>query len=258
MRLPVVSCFLLAALPVLAQGAEGHWYLDVHGFTPSLTGDIQGSSNGNAFNVDLKNDLDLVKDKAKPGYSLEYQGTRFGLELSWDQQNYKGNNTLQNSISINGVNYSAATQVVSTMKTSVSTLNWTIRYCKWPQFWLGLDLGGRATRVQLDATGTAPVTHAQTSVSYSATLPTPQVGPSLGFTACDGRVVGRAMYHLLQDKGATYGHGGADLRYFPLSWLGLRAFGDVERYRVPRNSIKDDLDLTLDRGGFGLGLVARF
>jgi hypothetical protein len=35
-------------------------------------------------------------------------------------------------------------------------------------------------------------------------------------------------------------------------------FAEAERLRVPQGSIKSDLDLTMDRSGTGLGLVARF
>jgi hypothetical protein len=256
MRLSLVSLMLATALPVLAQGAESHWYLDVHRFTPSLSGDIQGTSGGNAFNVDLQNDLALVKDKTKLGFGLEYQGTRFGLELSRDEQDYVGSNTLQRSITINGQTYAANTLVNSSFKATNNNLNWTIRACKWPQFWLGVDLGARATQIDMDVNGSADAT--TTSVSYKTTLPVPQVGPSLGFTGFRGRLVGRASYHLLAYKGCTYSHSAIDLRVFPISWLGVMVFADAEHFRVPQGSIKSDLDLTLDRSGTGLGIVARF
>jgi hypothetical protein len=95
-------------------------------------------------------------------------------------------------------------------------------------------------------------------VTYKTTLPVPQAGPSLGFTALSGRVVGRASYHLLAYKGCTYSHPGVDLRMFPLKWLGIMAFAEAEHFRVPQGSIKSDLDITMDRSGTGLGLVARF
>jgi len=43
-----------------------------------------------------------------------------------------------------------------------------------------------------------------------------------------------------------------------LDWLGVRVFLDSERFRVPEGSIKEDLDITLDRTGTGLGVVFRF
>jgi len=258
MRFPLVSLLLLTTLPALAQGAESHWYLDVHRFTPSLSGHYQGTSDGNPFQVDLKDDLALAKDKTKIGYGLEYQGTRFGLELSRDEQDYAGSNRIQRNVTINGQTFAANTVVTSTFKATNDTLNWTIRYLTWPQFWLGLDLGARATETEIHAASTSGLLGATVTADYKTTLPIPQVGPSLGFTALRGRVVGRAMVHVLAYKGASYTHSGADLRFFPLSWLGVRAFVDAEHFRVPRGSIKSDLDITLDRSGAGLGVVARF
>jgi hypothetical protein len=254
----MLAILLLAAssLTAMAQGAESHWYVDVHRFTPSLAGDIQGTSGGNAFDVDLRNDLGLVKGSTKPGFGLEYQGTRFGLELSRDEQDYVGSSQLQRSISVNGQTYAANTLVTSSFKATNNNFNWTIRALKWPGFWLGLDLGARATQIQLYTSGFADAE--TTTVSYKTTLPVPQLGPSLGFEAFGGRLVGRASYHLLAYKGSTYSHPAVDLRFFPISWLGVMAFADGEHFRVPQGSIKSDLDLTLDRSGTGFGLVARF
>lgn len=258
MRFPLASLLLLTTLPALAQGVENHWYVDVHRFTPSLSGHYQGTSDGNPFLVDLKDDLALAKDKTRIGYGLEYQGTRFGLELSRDEQDYAGSNRVQRDITIDGQTFSANTQVISSFKATNNTLNWTIRYWTWPQFWLGLDLGARVTQTEIHAVGTNGLSQITATADYKTTLPVPQIGPSLGFTALRGRVVGRAMFHLLAYKGSSYTHAGADLRFFPLSWLGIRAFVDAEHFRVPKGSIKSDLDITLDRSGTGLGVVARF
>ena len=258
MRFPLASLLLLIALPALAQGVERHWYLDVHRFTPSLSGHYQGTSDGNPFLVDFKDDLALAKDKTKIGYGLEYQGTRFGLELSRDEQDYAGSNRINRNVTINGQTFNANTVVTSSFKATNNTLNWTIRYLTWPQFWLGLDLGARATETEIHAASNSGLLQATVTADYKPTLPLPQVGPSLGFTALRGRVVGRAMVHLLAYKGSTYTHSGADLRFFPLSWLGIRAFVDDEHFRVPKGSIKSDLDITLNRSGAGLGVVARF
>jgi len=258
MRKSLAPLLLLIAVPVCSQGVERHWYLDVHRFTPSLDGHFQGNSNNNPFDVNFKNDLALTKDKTKLGYGLEYQGTRFGIEFSRDEQDYVGVNQLSRSITINGQTYSANMVVTSSVKATNNTFNWTIRALTWPQFWLGLDLGARATQLELNANGTEGLGGPQTSVNYKTTLPIPQIGPSLGFTAMHGRLVGRGLVHILSYKGANYTHSGADLRYFPLSWLGVRAFVDAEHSRVPKGSIKDDLDITLDRSGVGFGVVGRF
>jgi hypothetical protein len=49
-----------------------------------------------------------------------------------------------------------------------------------------------------------------------------------------------------------------DARYFPLRWLGIRVYLDQESLDIPKGSIQDDLELKLDRSGFGFGVVARF
>jgi hypothetical protein len=258
MRLALVPLLLLTAAPAFTQGVESHWYLDVHRFTPTLEGHYQGTSDGQPFLVDLNNDLALAKDNTRIGYGLEYQGTRFGLELSRDEQDYAGSNRVQRNITINGQTFTANTLVTSSFKATNNTFNWTIRYLTWPQFWLGLDLGARATQTEINAFGVQGFTGVTASVNYKTTLPVPQIGPSLGFTAFHGRLVGRGLYHLLLYKDCTYNHLGVDLRYFPLSWLGVRAFADSERFRIPQGSIKSDMDITLDRSGTGFGIVARF
>jgi hypothetical protein len=262
MRLPVAALPVVLSLAIapaaLAHGPDpqGRWYADIHVEDASLSGHLQGSSGGNPFDVDLKNDLGLERSGYQPGFSLEYQGPRFGLELSRDRQDFKGNAQLSRTITVDGTTYAATTRVVSSLKTTSTTFNWTIRVLAAPQAWLGLDLGIRSTELDFATSGSlASVT---TSAGYQTTLPIPQVGPAAGFTALDGALVGRGFVHFLAYKGASYTHPGADLRYFPISWLGVRAFYDSERFRVPRGSLKDDMDLSLDLGGAGLGVVARF
>ncbi|MDR3670512.1 MAG: hypothetical protein P4L36_06700 [Holophaga sp.] len=249
---------LLIALPACAQGVDRFWYVDVHRFAPDLSGHFRGVSDGSPISVDFRNDLALSRDQSKPGASLEYQGTRFGLELSGDVQTYAGSNLVPANITIEGQTYRANTLVTSSVRATNWNFNGTVRYLTWPQFWLGADLGVRYTTLELQASGANGFSGATATASYRANLPIPQVGPSLGFSAAGGRLVGRGMVHLLTYKGATYNHLGVDLRYFPISWLGIRVFGDAERFRVPDGSIKSDLDITLDRTGTGFGIVARF
>jgi len=71
-------------------------------------------------------------------------------------------------------------------------------------------------------------------------------------------VIGRGYYHLLSYKGASYHHVGGDLRFFPVTWLGIRVFTDTEKLDVPNHSIKDDLEVGLNRQGTGFGVVLRF
>jgi hypothetical protein len=258
MRFPLACLVLVTALPAFAQGTESHWYLDVHRFTPSLTGYFNGTSDGQPMDVDLQGDLGLEKSSTKIGFGAAYEGTRFGLEISRDEQDYAGLATMHRNVTINGQTFNANAVVTSSFKATNNNLNWTIRALKWPQFWIGLDLGARATQVQLDASAVEPFTGVNATADYKTTLPIPQIGPSLGFTGLNGRLVGRASYHLLEYKGCSYGHTGIDLRVFPISWLGIMAFYDNEHFRVPQGSVASNLDALLDRNGMGFGVVARF
>lgn len=259
MKIRPAACVLLAAaLPAFAQGVERHLYLDAYHYAPSLSGHLTDTSPGSPIDVDLQNDLGLQKDKTKPGFGLEYQGPRFGIELSRDEEDYKGQSVLTRSITVNGQTYTAATQVTSTLKAVNNTFNWTIRPLSLDHFWLGIDLGARVTQFEINATGLNPPAGTEVTANYKTPLPAPQIGPSVGFQAADGRVLGRAYFHFLAYKGATYTHPAADLRFFPISWLGLRVFADAEHYKVPQGSIKSDLDVDLDRAGTGLGVVVKF
>jgi len=258
MRSFLAPLVLAAALPAFAQGVEKHWYFDVHSFGPTFEGRFQDHSGSNPVDVDLQNDLGLAKDKTKVGFGLEYQGPRFGLELARDEEDYKGAKVVSRNITINGQTFNESTLVHSSLKAVDNTLNWTIRCATWPQFWIGLDLGVRATQMEIHADGTDPFTNISATAHYKTTLPVPQIGPSLGFEALDNRVIARAYYHFLTYKGCTYKHPGADLRAFPVRWLGVRVFTDGEHFKVPRNSINSDVEANLDRTGTGLGIVLRY
>ena len=258
MRKYMAPLALIFGVPLWSQAAAPRWSLDLHTFTPALEGHFHGISDGNPIQVDLGGDLGLGRDGTRIGAGAEYQGRRFGLEFATDRQEYAGRNQLARDITIDGRVYRASTVVTSTLQTTTSSLNWTLRYLVWPQFWLGLDLGARATVIELRTSGAELISGASVVVDYRTVLPVPQLGPSLGFTALDHRLVGRGLVHLLTYKGATYTRVGADLRYFPLEWLGVRVFADAERFRVPEGSIDKNLDITLDRSGIGFGIVARF
>ena len=258
MRFFLAPLVLAAALPAYSQGAERHWYFDVHRYAPSFEGHYLDTSGDNPVDVDLVRDLGLKKDSTKIGFGLEYQGPRFGVELSRDEQDYKGLNQVARKININGTDFDASTLVSSRLKATTSTFNWTIRAFKRPQYWIGIDLGARATQMEIAASGVEIVSQVAASATYKATLPVPQLGLSAGFVALDSRLVGRAYYHYLGFKGASYSHPGADLRFFPISWLGLRVFTDGEHFKVPKGSVKDTIDIALDRSGTGLGIVARW
>jgi hypothetical protein len=258
MRLSLLTLGLLAALPIHAQDLVRYWYFDVHQTKPTLEGHFEGKQDGNDFRMDLKDDLALAKDKTKIGFAVEYQGPRFGLELSMDGQDYLGTNMVNKKVSINGQTWTAGARLTTSVKATNTTFNWTIRALTWPQFWIGVDLGVRGMGVDLKASGIEPFTQVQASAGYKITIPIPQLGLSTGFNAFGGRLIGRGFYHYLGYSGASYSHIGADLRYFPVQWLGVRAFTDTESFKIPKGSAKQDADIGLDRAGTGFGVVVRF
>lgn len=243
---------LFVFVPLLAQGTARTFQADLHWVAPTFEGHLEGIESGQKLVVNLQDDLGLGKDNTKVGIGLEYQGPRFGLEFSMDSQNYKGSKLLTRTISVDGHEYTAGTQVDSELKVAALNLNWTIRVLTGESAWLGVDLGARSWA--LDFTTTSAVYQA----TEKFTVPIPQVGCSAGFRTVDGKWSMRGYYHLLTQKGASYHHTGADARYFPLPWLGVRAFLVNESLDIPKGSIQDDLEVKLDRNGFGFGVVVRY
>ena len=274
MRSFLVALGLLAALPVCAEGG-GQWSVDVHSTTGTLGGHYRGTLNGEAFSMDLKNDLALASTGNKAGVGLEYQGPRFGLELSMDAQSYTGNNAVPEPVTVNGQSYGTGAQVASTVKTTTLVLNWTIRALTFEEGWFGVDLGvrdlvmnvstvGSVTNASLTANGT-PITvngsgfpGTSASASYKGSLPLPMIGLSGGVYLFGGSVLGRAYYHLLEYSGASYTSVGADLRYFPVDWAGVRVFANAAKLKIPTGSLKNEVDIGLDQTASGVGVVFRF
>lgn len=247
-----------AALPMLAQDAPGKWSVDIHSCSPTLTGNYHGTQNGQAVNFDLVNDLGLAKNGSTPGASLEYQGPRFGLELSMDTQKYDGDHTVTEPVVISGQKFNAQARLVTDLKLTTTTFNWTIRALKFTNAWVGIDLGVRSTQLDLNAVGTNYLAGQSVPVTFKSPLPMPQVGLSVGFHVLEERLIVKGYYHYLGYKGATYYHSGVDVRFFPLRWLGLRAFTDTENWKIPNNSLASDLQVGLNRSGTGFGVVFRF
>ncbi len=257
MRTLVLSAAILAALPASAQ-SRGAWFLDLHRVAPTLEGSYTGMQDGKPVNFDIVKDLALAKDSTRVGVALEYQGPRFGLELSAESQDYAGSNLISRDVTISGQTWNAQATVATSVKMTNYTGNWTIRFMRTPGFWIGADLGVRGTVLDLNATGTSYLTGVTSKASFKSGLPMPQVGPSVGYYGLDGRLVLRGFYHYLGYKGARYHHAGADVRYFPLDWLGVRVFTSGESWKVPSDTISKDLAITLDRSGTGFGLVLKF
>ena len=251
---------LLAALlplPVAAQEV-GYWSMDLHANTGSLAGHFVGSQGGQLFFLDLKNDLGLTDTgfKVGYGYGLEYQGPRYALALTSDTLSFKGSHKLTEDIIVNGQTYTAGGVVTSTVKTTVMDLTWTVRQATSHAAWVGIDMGVRSVGADVSAQGVVGGT--SQSAAYSGTMALPQIGLSAGFQMDDGTLVARGFFHTFYLFGASYNVYGADLRYFPVIWGGIRVFTTVSTLKVPSSSVWNNLDLALNQDTYGVGGVLRF
>jgi len=264
MRVLSVALFLCATAafaqlgaPNAAAGFQRTWSLGLQSYGPTLTGHLVGTQDGQPIAVDLDGDLGLGRDKTTPGFFLDYQGPRFAFQVSQGSARYQGDRAVSRTVTVDGTSYIAGTRVLSHLKLASVDGVWTIKFLRDSDSWLGFDLGLQAWTLDLDATGFPPVGTPSTS-SSRVTAPIPQVGLSGGSRGYNGAVEAKAYIHYLGYKSAKYTLYGADLRVYPVSWFGLRAFYEGGRLDAPRGSIKDDLDLQLNRKGVGLGAVVRF
>lgn len=258
MLFKVLTAACLSLVPAFAQEREARWNLDIHRVPLSLSGTYRGTQNGEPVDFDIKKDLALTRDQTPLGFGLSYQGPRFGLEASLDTQRYAGTNLLQRDIVISGQTYQAMGTVETRMKMINISGLWTIRFLRAPGFWFGLDLGVRGTSMDLRAKGSTYLGAQSVDAVLKGGLPMPQIGPSVGYMGLGGRLVAHANYHVLAYSGARYHFTEGDIRYFPLTWLGLRAFAQAEAWNVPEGSLDKVQALTLDRSGGGIGVVAKF
>lgn len=240
-----------------ATGFQRTFTLGAQSYGPALTGHFLGVQDGQQIDVNLNSDLGLGKDKTTPGFFLDYQGPRFGFQVSGGAADYRGNQMVSRPVTINGTIYPINSQVLSHVKLASLDGTWTIKLISESNAWIGLDLGAQVWTVDLDAIVTPPSSASQTE-STQVKAPIPQVGLSGGSRGYNGAIESKIYFHYLGYKQAKYTMYGLDLRIFPVSWFGLRAFYDAGKLDVPKGSIKDDLELQLERKGLGLGAVLRF
>ena len=237
-----------------AADLQRTWTLGGQVYGPTLTGHFNGTIDGQPIKLDLDSDLGLGKDKTTPGFFIDYQGPRFAFQLSNGTAEYRGDRTLTQQITLNGKTFSQSDRVQSHVKLATVDGIWTIKFVKGSDAWLGLDLGAQVWKIDMDATDVTNPATASTSVS----VPIPQIGLSAGGRGFNGGLEAKAYVHYLAYKQAKYTLLGADLRYFPVRWFGLRAFYEGSSFDVPKGSVKDDLEFKLDRKGVGFGGVFRF
>jgi hypothetical protein len=240
-----------------ATGFQRTFTLGAQSYGPTLTGHFTGVQDGKPFDVDLNSDLGLGRDKTTPGFFLDYQGPRFGFQVTSGSTEYRGNQMVSRDFTVNGVPFHATTQVLSHVKLASLDGTWTIKLISESNAWIGLDLGAQVWTVDMDAAApTDPAGPAAASTQVKA--PIPQIGLSGGSRGYNGAVESKVYFHYLGYKQAKYTMYGLDLRIFPVSWFGLRAFYEAGKLDVPKGSIKDDLELQLERKGLGFGAVLRF
>lgn len=258
LMLATTAAFAQLGAPSRApMGFQATWTLGGQSYGPSLKGHFQGVQDGQPIAVDLDADLGLGKDQTAPGFFLDYQGPRFAFQVSTGAAEYRGDRVMTRTVTVDGTAYPVGTRVQSHVKLASVDGIWTIKFLRRPDAWLGFDLGVQAWKLDLDA-ASAPLAGPPVAASTRISAPIPQIGFSGGSRGFHGAVEAKAYVHYLGYKSAKYTLVGADLRIFPVSWFGLRAFYEGGRFEVPRGSIEDDLEVRLDRKGVGLGAVVRF
>jgi hypothetical protein len=284
-RLTALFLTIPLALPLAAGAPARKWTIGVHGASPSLTGHfVKSGSTQDEFdtNFDLERDFGLKADGMSMGFFASYNGPRFGLSLDYTASDFAGDNVITTEgdvdLPFGGGNYVANTRVASALSTTIYDLNWTIKVWRprgaWGSAWLGIDLGVQAWNIDAEATGTARVKvmvtgpdgnqyegEAEEERTYKIDpifAPVPQVGVSAGVTAFDNMLEAKARVMYVSYSGVSYTRFGADARFYPLPWLGVRAFYDSQSLDVPNDSIIQDIEVGLDRGVFGFGIAARF
>lgn len=247
----------LGAPNAASSGFIPTWSVGMQTYGPTLSGHFQGIQDGQPIAVDLDSDLGLGKDKSTPGFFVDYEGPRFGLQVSSGSAEYRGDRIVYRPVTVGGATYITGTRVLSHLKLGTVDGVWTIKFVRDIDTWLGFDLGVQAWTVDLDTTSDPTIgTPAAASTRIKASIP--QVGLSGGSRGFNGALEAKAYIHYLGYRSSKYTLYGLDLRAFPTSWFGLRAFYERGKFEVPRGSIQDDLDLQVDRKGVGLGAVIRF
>ena len=251
---------LLVTTPAWAQDAPSKWSASLSTGFPSLTGGVSGREDGKPIQLSWDQAMGLQRSGLPLGGSLNYQGPRFGLSLGLDQQTFKASQQLQEQVQLEGATYLVGTRLTSEVKFSSVTLDWTIRLLRQPDWWAGLDLGLKVTKVTLTATGTVSgngFTTAEDSESAKFALPLPLFGVAGGFQAMDGKLVGNGYYHFLKVGEFSYDHAGVALTYYPFPKVGGRLAYDSEVMKHS-SSGSDAQEFKIGRKGVSLGVVYKF
>jgi hypothetical protein len=266
---------LLLTIPLvlpLAAGAtpKRQFAFGVHGGTPTLTGNfMKTGETQEVFDTkfDLDKDFGLKADGMGTGLFVSYMGPRFGLQLDYMVSNFAGDQAIGEVLEFAGHKFNANGNIVSSLNTSIIDFDWTIKVWRPYGAWLGIDLGVQAWNIDAEASGMVwvdlppPIGRQEERQAYKLDpifAPIPQVGLSGGFAAFDNMLEGRARVMYVSFNGASYTRYNLDGRFYPLPWLGVRAFFDSQSLDAPLDSIIKEIEIGLDRSVFGFGVAARF
>lgn len=239
---------------------QSPWSLGLTYQGADFSGNYYHLDGVNLTSYDTSGDLGLAPSAKGLGLGLDYEGRRFRLQLSTWGQAYAGDRQVVQDVTIDGKVYQAGARVQSRISLRSSELDWTIKLFRSQEGYFGLDFGLSSWSIDLTAQGQGsvaggPVQSAFASASGKQIIP--QAGLSAGYRF--GPVAElRGYYHLLSRRGADYRRAGADLRYFPLPWLGLRLALERERFDLPKGSLDDRTALKIDKNGAGFGVIWRF
>jgi len=249
-----------ARLPAAQPPPTGKWSFAAYGCAPDLGAYFHqsGDESSDGDNFDIKKDLNLKSDRMALGLRLDYMGNRCGFSLDVGSMAFAGQNRVARKIDIDGTEFENM-DVTSSLKNTTIDLTGTVKILRWDQFWLGIDYGIQAWLLSVSAYGKSVSIPSQNeSATLSLPVPIPQLGISFGAKALNDMLELRGKVHLLAYSGAKYTLFAADARYYPLPWVGMRAFVENQAFDVPYGSIDEKTEARLDNNRFGAGVVFRF
>jgi hypothetical protein len=266
MKRTCLTVFMALGLAHATPGGEpppprgGPWSLGLAFQGADFSGHYFYQDGQKTTAYDTTRDLGLGKSNTGMGLGLDYEGSRFRVHLATWRQDYAGDRNVAQDVSIDGQVYRAGARVQSGIKLRDHELDWTVKVLRWEEGYLGVDLGLSVWRIEVAAQGQGSVSGGPVqfaSATAAGTQAIPQAGLSAGYRLGPW-VEARGYFHVLSRSGANYRRAGADLRYFPVQWLGIRLNVEREGFDVPKGSLDSNTALKIDKNGAGLGVVWRF
>ena len=249
-----------APTPAAQPPPTGKWSFGVYGCAPDLGAYLHQSGDelSEGDNFDIKKDLNLKSSKMALGLRLDYLGRRCGFSLDVGSMTFAGQNRIIRNIDIDGNKFDEGVDLTSSLKNTTIDLTGTVKIFRLDHFWLGIDYGIQAWLLDVSAHGKSLSTGEIESAKFSQPVPIPQFGLSFGAKGLKDMLELRGKVHILAYSGAKYTLFAADARYYPLPWVGVRAFVENQVFDVPYGSIDDETEARLNNSRLGFGAVFRF